>query len=433
MSNSLAIATVTEAFRQQIQKALTDSESETGISGALVKTLRPSSTTNGFPNGEPTVYAGLYLYQVTPNTAWRNDFTPVRRSDGSSMRGTRSAYDLYYLVTFYGDESRQEPQRNLGCVVRKMASEPILTTEVIKNAKTGALVNSNLEAEVERVKFSQLPLSLEELSKLWSVFFQTAYCLSIAYQASVVFIDGTESGGPSLPVLARNVYVRPFRQIQVEKILSQETSSDPILEQPILFGHTLVLQGKQLKGDATRVRIGGIEVTPEEVSDQQIKVLLDSPPFPVDSLFAGVQALQIIQDINMGTPEIPHKGFESDVVPLVLRPEVTPSVSVKTTDGAYRKATLKLDFTPSVAVGQRVAVLLNELNASGTRPPYSYRYDITVPATPPPAFASLNVEVRVLSAQYLLRVQVDGAESVLDAGSDPVNDPQYVGPTVDLT
>ena len=34
MSNSLAIATVTEAFRQQIQKALTDSESETGIPGA---------------------------------------------------------------------------------------------------------------------------------------------------------------------------------------------------------------------------------------------------------------------------------------------------------------------------------------------------------------------------------------------------------------
>ena len=37
MSNSLAIATVTEAFRQQIQKALTDDESETGISGALVE------------------------------------------------------------------------------------------------------------------------------------------------------------------------------------------------------------------------------------------------------------------------------------------------------------------------------------------------------------------------------------------------------------
>ena len=123
-----------------------------GFQGALVKALRPTTTTSGFPNGRSNVYAGLYLYQVIPNTAWRNDFSPVRRSDGSAVRGTRSAFDLYYLVTFYGDESKMEPQRILGCVVRKVASEPILTTDMIKNAKTGALVNSNLETEVERVE-----------------------------------------------------------------------------------------------------------------------------------------------------------------------------------------------------------------------------------------------------------------------------------------
>jgi Pvc16 N-terminal domain len=433
MSNSLAIATVTEAFRQQIQKALTDSESEIGISGALAKVLRPSATTSGHPTGESSVYAGLYLYQVVPNTAWRNDFSPVRRNDGSTVRGTRTAYDLFYLITCYGDESQMESQRILGAVVRKMTSEPVLTTEMIKNAKTGALVKSNLETEVERVKFSQLPLSLEELSKLWSVFFQTTYCLSVAFQASVVFIDGTESGGPSLPVLARNVYVRPFRQIMVEKILSQESLSDPVLDQPILFGQTLVLQGKQLQGDVTRVRIGGIEVTPLEVSDQEIKVTLDSPPFPVDSLFSGVMALQIIQDIDMGTPEIAHKGFESDVYPLVLRPAVTPSVSGKTVDGSYRKAKITLNFVPSVAVGQRVALLLNELNPPPSRPPHAYRFDVTVPSTPPPAFTTLEIDVRVLPAQYLVRVQLDGAESMLDAGPDPENAPHYVGPKVNMT
>jgi hypothetical protein len=433
MSNSLAIATVTEAFRQQIQKALTDDESETGISGALSKALRPAATTSGHPTGEPNVYAGLYMYQIIPNTAWRNDFSPVRRSDGSAVRGTRSAYDLYYLITFYGDESKLEPQRILGSVVRKIVSEPVLTTDMIKNAKTGALAKSNLETEVERVKFSQLPLSLEELSKLWSVFFQTTYCLSVAFQASVIFIDGTESGGPSLPVLARNVYVRPFRQIEIDKILSQETSTDPVLDQPIQFGYTLVLQGKQLQGDVTRIRIGGVEVTPAEVSGEQIKVTLDSPPFPVDSLFAGVQALQILQDINMGTPETAHKGFESDVVPLILRPAITTSASGKTVDGSYRKAKIKLNFTPSVAIGQRVALLLNEFNPPSTRSPYAYRFDIIVPSTPPPAFASLTVDVRVLPAQYLVRVQVDGAESVLDPGPDPVNAPQYIGPKVDLT
>jgi hypothetical protein len=433
MSNSLAIANVTEAFRQQIQKALTESESETGISGALAKALRPATTTSNHPSGEPNVFAGLYLYQVIPNTAWRNDFSPVRRSDGSAVRGTRSAYDLYYLVTFYGDESKLEPQRILGSVVRKITSEPFLTGDMIKSAKTGALVKSNLETEVERVKFSQLPLSLEELAKLWSVFFQTTYLLSVAFQASVVFIDGTESAGPALPVLSRNVYVRPFRQIEIDKILSQKSAPDPVLEQPIQFGYTLFLQGKQLQGDVTRVRIGGVEVTPAEVSGSQIKVALKSPPFPVDSLLAGVQALQIIQDINMGTPETAHKGFESDVVPLILRPAIVPSVSGKTVDGSFRKATVKLDFTPKIGTGQRVALLLNEFNPPADRSAYAYRFDVPVPAPPPDRFASLTLDVRVLAAEYLVRVQVDGAESVLDAGPDPVNAPQYIGPKVNMT
>ena len=109
------------------------------------------------------------------------------------------------------------------------------------------------------------------------------------------------------------------------------------------------------------------------------------------------------------------------MVPLVLRPSVAPSGFHRVVDGAYRKATLKLDFTPSVAIGQRVALLLNEFNPPSTRPPYAYRFDVPVPSTPPPAFASLNVDVRVLPAHYLLRVQVDGAESVLDAGPDPEN------------
>ena len=360
-----------------------------------------------------------------------------RRSAAATVRLSAELarrYDLYYLVTFYGDESKMEPQRILGCVVRKVASEPILTTDMIKNAKTGALVNSNLETEVERVKFSQLPLSLEELSKLWSVFFQTAYCISVAFQASVVFIDGTESAGPSLPVLARNVYVRPFRQIVVDKILSQETSSDPVMEQPILFGHTLVLQGKQLQGDVTRVRIGGIEVTPAEVSE-----FADQSSFGCSSLPGRLSCLRESRRFKSSRTSIwaprrlPTRGLNRmwcrwfcDLQSLLLFPQSQWMERIARQRSNWT-------FTPSVAIGQRVALLLNEFNPPSTRPPYAYRYDVTVPSTPPPAFASLNMDVRVLPAHYLLRVQVDGAESVLDAGPDPENAPHYVGPKVNLT
>ena len=62
------------------------------------------------------------------------------------------------------------------------------------------LAASNLEVETETVKLTIMPLNLEELSKLWSVFFQSTYNLSVAFQASVVIIDGTEISTPALRV-----------------------------------------------------------------------------------------------------------------------------------------------------------------------------------------------------------------------------------------
>ncbi len=51
------------------------------------------------------------------------------------------------------------------------------------------------------------PLNLEELSKLWSVFFQTAYKLSMAYIANLVLIEAdAETPRPTLPVRSRNIY-----------------------------------------------------------------------------------------------------------------------------------------------------------------------------------------------------------------------------------
>ncbi len=216
MSNYLSIATVTEAFRQILDEAAAAS----GVAGASATAVRPTSgTNNGQPGNPPVAGVNLYLYQVLPNAYFRNADEPVRRADGSLIQPTRSAYDLNYLLTFYGSETNLEPQRVMGNVLRVLNSLPILTRKRVESVKMSFpfLAASNLETEAETVKVGVLPLNLEELSKLWSVFFQAIYSPSIAFQASVVFLDGTEVPGPALPVRSRNVYVRPFRQPVIEQ------------------------------------------------------------------------------------------------------------------------------------------------------------------------------------------------------------------------
>lgn len=435
MSNFLAIATVTEALRQLVQAGARDA----GFAGAEAKVLRPSSNlTGGHPSGFPNVFVGLYPYQIMPNTHWRNTNVPTRRSDGSMVRATRTAYDLNFLVTCYGDDIQLEPQRVLGALLRRLAVEPILTKDMIKDATFGVLADNDLDTEIESIKFSLLPLSLEEFSKLWSVFFQTTYNISIALQSAVIFIDGKEKPGPSLPVRSRNVYVRPIRQPVIERVLSQKTLADPIeADQSILYGNILVLEGRQMRGEVTRVSVSGLEIAPDDIGDAQIKVPLNAPPFPVDLLRAGVLGVQVVHRLNMGTPATQHQGFESNIAAFVLRPVVTAGLvtiqSSTVIDGVtYRDATIKLNLVPKIGVNQRLVLLLNEFNPPTNRVPRAYRFDVKLPDAPPDALGQVDAPVTSVAAGgYLLRVQVDGAESPLDPGPDP-DAPKYVGPLVTI-
>lgn len=220
MSNFLAIATVTAALQRLLQSALI-----ADVAGADVTTVRPDGTGD---NTLPDPGINIYLYQVTPNGAWRNADLPTRAPDGRLIQRPRMALDLHYLLTFYGTEGELEPQRCLGSAVRALHATPVLTRDMIRDTivdplYSSILTNSNLGDEIETVKFNPLSLSLEELSKLWSVFFQTAYSLSLAYIGSVVLIEGTETPLPVLPVQTRNIFVMPsLAGVQVSAVAPDE-------------------------------------------------------------------------------------------------------------------------------------------------------------------------------------------------------------------
>ncbi|HEY3057566.1 MAG TPA: DUF4255 domain-containing protein [Chloroflexota bacterium] len=197
MSNFLAVAAVTASLSHALQAAV-----GADVPGATVTTVRPDASASA--THPPVV--NLFLYQVLPNAALRNADVPTRRSDGSLVDKPVAALDLHYLLTFYGDDAQLQPQRLLGSAVRTLHSRPVLTRELIQAAITdptfaAAVGQSDLGQQIERVKVTPLHLSLEELSKLWSVFFQTPYALSAAYHAAVVLIEAEDQPTPpNLPV-----------------------------------------------------------------------------------------------------------------------------------------------------------------------------------------------------------------------------------------
>lgn len=201
MSNHLAIANVTAGLQDLVQEAASNS-----VSGAVVTTQRPEAAANGAQN-DPKV--NIYLYQVLPNAAWLNRDIVIRRVDESAREDrardtveyrAHVPLNLYYLLSFYGSESEQEPQRLLGATVGQLQAHARLPLTLVQAAKESRsyLAASDLDFQlqhIEQVQLTPVRLDLEEMSKIWSVFFQVPYALSVAYEASVVLI---EPGAPRL-------------------------------------------------------------------------------------------------------------------------------------------------------------------------------------------------------------------------------------------
>jgi len=428
MSNYLAIATVTATLRQIIDEALS-----MVAGGGNVKTLtsRPDSI-----HGDNKGFEGvnIYLYQVAPNAAFRGSDLPMRTSEGALVQRPQAGLDLYYLLNFYGKDENLTSQLLLGKIVSILHARPVLTRDTIRKVVSKAesestipdfIADSDLADQVEQIKFSLLTFDLEELSKLWSVFFQTPYVLSVAYHASVVLIEGEDTPQPTLPVRERQVYVSPFKRPFVEQVSSAEGPGVPILA-----GDELVIRGRDLQGDITKVRIDDEAFSPDHVSATTVRMHIP------DSNKAGIHGLQVVHELLLGTPPVEHRGAESNIAPFVLCPQIKTKPNGKyeisfTREGGRARGSsedslsgqVDVTLVPVVGKEQRIMLLMNELVDAD---PAAYSFPaprgeedtdhITIP-----------VEV-VKEGSYLVRVQVDGAESPLDVDETG----KYSGPILEI-
>ncbi len=416
MSNYLAIATVTATLQRLLQTAV-----QLDVPGAKVTTVRPEAT----GGKTPEIGVNIYLYQATPNPAWRNYDLRNRRPKGELIKHAQAGLDLFYIMTFYGNELELEPQRLLGSAVRTIVDNPILTPEMIRatvnNPDFSYLADSTLEQQIERVTIFPSQMNTEELSKIWSVFFQTPYVLSFACQGGAVLIEGNKQSGRALPIRSVQFYTTPS-QPMVDQVISEAGGN-----QPIVADSTLMIRGRRLQADLVQVRIGEARVTPQEVSEKEIRLDLSSlPPEEAQSLRAGVQQLWVLHPIMKLTPFEPDRAVASNVMPFVLCPQIVAEPDVwdlwKNSDDLY-SAELRVVVDLTVGSEQRVLLFLNERSSNN-----SVGYIFAAKPRDEDTDAVVFPILDAIAGEYLVRVQIDGAESPLDVDEDN----GYVGPIVEI-
>ena len=357
MSNTLAVAAVTATLRYLLEQALGGSQPGP-VGSARVTTLHPAKLAGG-DDAELPKGINVFLYQVSPNPTWSLTDLPTRGADGTLVTRPQAALDLHYLISCTGDDAELDAARLLGRAALALAVNPVLTRDLVSAAMahyaddvaTMFLAQADLADQVELVKLAPATLSLEDLSRLWSVL-GTPYLLSLTYTATVVLIQAEVALQAALPVRERAVTVAPGAPPVIAGV-----STDPA-GGAVLSGTPLLVQGSGLLGPGATVRIGPADLTPADgATPALLRVLVD------DTVPAGVQALSVVHRSPAGPSGQPQSRVvaRSAAVPVLVRPRLS---AVTVSAGNAR-----LTVSPPLFPGQRATLTLTALGDPPDRGP----------------------------------------------------------------
>lgn len=203
MSNSLAIAAVTGTLYELLRgviHAVPGVSSEPELTDTDI-TRKPLDLAR---DSEAKSQLNLFLYQVSPNAAHAS-----RRGDSGPAP---VALNLHYLISAYGKNGDELlAHRLLGRAVRALHDHPVLSSQRIADAihTYPELSGGDLDLQKEHIRVTPLPLSMEDLAKLWGAC-HGKYRLSVAYQVSVVLLESTLPVLQAKPVQVRQLAVDPI-------------------------------------------------------------------------------------------------------------------------------------------------------------------------------------------------------------------------------
>lgn len=343
----------------------------------------------------------VYLYQTLPNAAWRNMDQPGVVKPGETGNPSL-ALNLYYLFTAFGvDNNEILSQRILGTAMSVLHDRPLLDTADLKTALSDGTDPGD---QIERIRFTPQPLSLEEISKLWTAL-QTQYRLSTTYLATVVLIDTQQPTRSPLPVLARGqgdrgVYSVPSPTPELSDIV-------PAASLPsVLLGTDVMLTGNNLTGGGITARFTNpllpapIEVTPStNGTSASLKVHVATAPEDPGALAKWVPG---IYTVSLVARRPPLPAWVSNEIAFGLAPAIT----VAPTTAAAGTVNLTITCAPRIDARQRVLLLVGNQQVAPLT--------MTNPAdTTKPTSLTFQVPGMVAAtAAYPVRLRVDGVDSM---------------------
>jgi len=394
MSNPLAVAAVTETLVKLLDPWI---HADGDLADTRVTALPPDKARDGGTTNQLNVF----LYNASMNPAWRNMPLPDQARPNETSPPPLPL-NLYYLLTAYGRDNQDDfAHRVLGRAMILLHDHALLGADEIK----AALQNNDLWQQVERVRITPQPLTIDEMSKLWTTF-QTQYRISVAYEVGVVLVESGRPASAPLPVLKRAPgaaasIVPPFPTIESIELPGNRPSA--------LLGDTITLTGHDLAGPAVTVVVDSLRLASRKriapgagATAQSLAFTIPADAAAQASWPPGLYTLAV----EVSDPGPPARTVTSEAVPFRLATSLTGPLPIDVASNAGA-ATIPVSFEPQVLPEQRVTLLLGDRQ-------------VPSPARAGPA-ANIDFDVAGIEpGDYFVRLRTDGVDSILiDFSAEP--------------
>jgi hypothetical protein len=321
MSTYQAVGAVSSTLKQLLTSYL---DTPSGVVG-------PVPITVGLPPEDPDVINGplvnLFLYRVCENAALQSQELPQHGSNGSYGHPPL-ALDLHYLLTTYGvtkDPAGAKYEDEivahwlLGSAMRILHDYAIIPP-TFEGPGGHLILDPVLASAPERVKLTLQPVSLDDLSKVWTAL-SRPFRVSAAYEVTVVQIEAELADTYGPPVGVGPVSGRHVTAIAGLAPLITGIHAAGRADAWVRAGDTLVLEGAGLLGDETQVQIGGIAAIGQVTSARNDRMTVVVPDDP--RLQPGILELSVSHGVVMGSPPTLRTALTSNTVAFALVPRVS--------------------------------------------------------------------------------------------------------------
>jgi hypothetical protein len=263
----------------------------------------PDIIVDGFSNKR----VNLYLYLVNQSPFLLNQEIPGQGHPADYGHPPLSLV-LHYLITAHGEkdtgsDADLHAQQILGDAMRVFHDFAIITPDL-------GVLDASLLNEFERVKISLQPLSLEEVTKLWTAMPKADFRLSVAYEVSIVQIESELPRRLALPVAKRRIHLATLRRPQITRVFRTPAATEPAGDPRAAVTQSLTIEGLGFQAPKTWVTLGSLEpirVSPQPngalqiaIPDAQYPADADHPlPRPIDAndiLQPGPQTVQVLTE-----------------------------------------------------------------------------------------------------------------------------------------